>query len=77
MRAHIVRPAPIFSPDGGFSPEVPTKRRTHPVAALLLTWDARCKIRTALARLTPAQMRDMGLHPRDVAAEAAKPFWRE
>jgi uncharacterized protein YjiS (DUF1127 family) len=42
----------------------------------LLEWMERARARHALAELTDAELKDIGLSRTDVANEAAKPFWR-
>ena len=42
----------------------------------LLVWQARANQRHQLTQLEPHRLEDMGLTPRDVAKETAKPFWR-
>lgn len=76
MFSLLLRRPQMFSPDGGFSPEVPFERRTNPVVATLMTWDARHKMRVALEGLTDHQLADIGLTRADATAEARKPFWR-
>lgn len=43
---------------------------------LILTWQRRSDERQHLGRLTPHQLRDIGLSEADVAEEIRKPFWR-
>ncbi len=42
----------------------------------LVVWQERASQRTHLAALEDRFLKDMGLSHADVAAEAAKPFWR-
>jgi uncharacterized protein YjiS (DUF1127 family) len=62
-------------------PEITFGRQvTFPRPGSLLTvvmeWDARFRNRRALAALPPERLSDLGLAPRQIAAEASKPFWR-
>lgn len=43
---------------------------------VLRLWLRRARTRHELACLSPWQMRDIGLDPRRVRRESAKPFWR-
>ncbi len=45
--------------------------------ATVMLWDFRYRSRNGLSRLTPHQLRDIGLDPMSAAAEASKPFWRD
>ncbi len=44
--------------------------------AMAALWRRRWHERTELARLTRAELRDVGLTPYDARCEARKPFWR-
>ncbi|MGB8623969.1 MAG: DUF1127 domain-containing protein [Paracoccaceae bacterium] len=46
------------------------------VLGVFVRWNARFRMRSALARLTDAERRDMGLSRADIADEIAKPLWR-
>lgn len=46
------------------------------VAATLVKWDLRHRTRRALSRLTPEQLRDVGLTPEMAAQETLKRFWQ-
>ncbi|WP_299280646.1 DUF1127 domain-containing protein [uncultured Tateyamaria sp.] len=45
-------------------------------AVLLSKWATRRRSRLALAQLTPAQLRDVGLTPAAASIEAQRVFWR-
>ncbi len=45
-------------------------------AGALGEWSLRRKGRAELARLSPYQLKDVGLTPGQASFEAAKPFWR-
>jgi uncharacterized protein YjiS (DUF1127 family) len=46
------------------------------VVKTLSTWQDRVRERRHLANLEPHLMKDIGLEPWQVRAEAAKPFWQ-
>lgn len=46
------------------------------VAVTVVKWDRRRRSRTALARLTPWQLKDIGVTPWDASEEARKAFWQ-
>ncbi len=46
------------------------------IARPLLVWQQRLRDRAALQRLPDHLLRDIGLDPAEVQAEAEKPFWR-
>ena len=46
------------------------------VLRLLKTWQRRAADRSALGRLGPRLLADMGITPAEAAREAAKPFWQ-
>jgi uncharacterized protein YjiS (DUF1127 family) len=50
-------------------------RRAPSLLATLRNWVAISRQRRDLACLDEAALRDIGLSPRDAAAEAARPFW--
>lgn len=57
-------------------PLPPLSRVAFAVATALLTWETRRLCRTALARLEPHMLRDIGVSVQEAELEAAKPFWR-
>ena len=54
----------------------PLPRLLVSAALVLARWEDRRRSRLALERLTPQQLRDIGLTPGAAEAEAARPFWR-
>ena len=42
----------------------------------LYLWLMRYRQRHQLKRMEPWQLRDIGIHPRDAAAESRKPCWK-
>lgn len=54
-------------------PEVPAG---WGVFGMLNLWWWRAKSRQELARLSPEQLRDVGIHARIARRESDKPFWR-
>lgn len=54
----------------------PLSRLLVATALVLARWEERRRSRLALERLTPQQLRDIGLTPGAAEAEAARPFWR-
>ena len=46
------------------------------VAVAVAKWDRRRRSRIALAKLTPQQLRDVGISPYDAGLEVQKPCWR-
>lgn len=46
------------------------------IAQPLLVWQQRLRDREALQRMPDHLLRDIGLDPAEVQAEAEKPFWR-
>lgn len=57
------------------APVVPPER-LHRLARTLLLWHERARQRRHLRYLSDHMLRDIGLTPDDVRAEAGKPFWR-
>ena len=45
--------------------------------ARVIAWDARFRARRHLATLSPERRADLGLTAAEIAAETAKPFWRD
>lgn len=45
-------------------------------AHVVMVWDERRRTRSALAKLTPEQLTDVGLSTGSALREADKPFWR-
>jgi len=64
----------MFAFAGQIAASLPTPRSTSLVAIVAL-WAARTRQRRALAALTTAELKDIGVAPADATAEAAKPFW--
>ncbi|WP_068111505.1 DUF1127 domain-containing protein [Tropicimonas marinistellae] len=46
------------------------------VAVAVAKWDRRRRSRIALSKLTPSQLRDVGISPYDAQLELQKPCWR-
>ncbi|MDV7143945.1 DUF1127 domain-containing protein [Tropicimonas sp. TH_r6] len=46
------------------------------VAVALVNWDCRRRSRRALAKLSPDQLRDIGVTPAEAGWESSKPFWQ-
>lgn len=46
------------------------------IVATLIDWQERANQRHALASLSDAALRDLGLSRADVETEVSKPFWR-
>ena len=44
--------------------------------ARLRLWQGRYRARSELARLSPRDLRDIGLSPSQASFESSKPFWR-
>lgn len=57
-------------------PLPPLSRVAFAAATALLTWETRRQCRTALARLDPHMLNDIGISIQEAEVEAAKPFWR-
>lgn len=66
--ASLALPSPAALP--------PLSRLLVATALVLARWEDRRRSRLALERLTPQQLRDIGLTPGAAEAEAARPFWR-
>jgi uncharacterized protein YjiS (DUF1127 family) len=65
----------IIRPEITFGRQV-TFGNPDSLLAIVMDWDARFRARRALAVLPPERRADLGLTPAEIAAEAAKPFWR-
>jgi len=59
-----------------FAPSVRTASARRGLRGLFRLWFGRWRHRRALGRLHPEQMREVGLNPMAVRAEACRPFWR-
>jgi uncharacterized protein YjiS (DUF1127 family) len=57
-----------------FVPRFTLASLPHPLA-VVVTWNARYRMRRELARLDPHLLRDIGLSDCQARHEAAKPFW--
>lgn len=66
---------------GRQTPRMRQQEKARPVMTRIMTtfqlWKARCEQRRALACLTDAELRDMGISEGDIYFEIRKPFWRE
>ena len=65
---------PLARPGSVFLPAIP--RGLGSLFGLLVRWQERIDERSHLSRMSPHQLRDVGLTRRDVEYETAKPFWR-
>ncbi len=65
----------MIRPEITFGRQV-TFARPGSLLAIVMDWDARFRARRALAAMAPERRTDLGLTPAEIAAEAAKPFWR-
>lgn len=65
----------IIRPEITFGRQV-TFARPDSLLSIVMNWDARFRARRALAELPPERRADLGLTQAEIAAEAAKPFWR-
>ena len=76
--SHSVRPSVRSSSlNVGGAPRVPSPAQVAEwVIVGLGTWQRRHRERCALANLDERLARDAGFEMADIAAEAAKPFWR-
>ncbi|HLZ74784.1 DUF1127 domain-containing protein [Phenylobacterium sp.] len=53
----------------------PARPSTPSLFATVALWAERVSQRRALASLSIAELKDIGVDPADAQAEAAKPFW--
>lgn len=63
-------------PTSGFAPYVSAPRKSNRFVALLLTWNARYRMRRNLAEMPDHILADIGLSRKEALAEANKPFWQ-
>jgi uncharacterized protein YjiS (DUF1127 family) len=61
--------------EAGHSPVETLKRLATAAQQQLRTWKQRSETRTALARLSDYQLRDIGISDVERQFEAKKPFW--
>jgi uncharacterized protein YjiS (DUF1127 family) len=58
-------------------PLPPLSRLAFAIVNRLAQWEIRRHTRTALTRLEPHLLRDIGLTEQQAAAEISKPFWQD
>ena len=74
-----VRPLDTLLPSphrSGFAPYRTPGRPKNPLAVLLLTWNARYRMRRHISDLPDHMLRDIGITRDMLDTEAQKPFWR-
>lgn len=64
------------APSSGLPPYLRAERRLPWILAVVLTWNARYRMRCRLGALPDHMLSDIGLSRDDVLVETGKPVWR-